>query len=135
MIDAAEITKLLQLTLLPEEGGHYRETVDDDHPSAIDYLVDRDGFSGLHRLTVAETFHHYAGAPARMLLLHPDGSQSEPLLGTDLAAGERPQVHGPVGTWQGTRTLGDSTLLGATVAPRWDPAMFELGVADALVPN
>ena len=47
-------------------------------------------------------------------------------LGSDLAAGERPQAVVPAHAWQAAETLGDWTLVGCTVAPGFDFAQFEL---------
>jgi predicted cupin superfamily sugar epimerase len=131
-VTAAEVAVALGLRELPEEGGLFAETLADGYSTAIYYLLAAPAFSAMHRLDATEVFHFYAGAPARMLLLHPDGSASEPVLGTDLAAGARPQVVVPAGTWQGTSTTGAWTLLGTTMAPGFAPERFELGHRAAL---
>jgi predicted cupin superfamily sugar epimerase len=87
----------------------------------------------MHRLPGVEVFHHYAGAPARMLLLHADGSVDQPVLGPDLEARQRPQAIVPGGTWQGCETLGDWSLLGATMAPGYRDADFRVSPAAPLV--
>jgi predicted cupin superfamily sugar epimerase len=78
-----------------------------------------DTFSALHRLASDEVFHFYLGDPVEMLQVWPDGSHRVVLIGTDLAAGERPQVVVPRGIWQGARLRpgGRFALLGTTVAP------------------
>jgi hypothetical protein len=129
----AEIVQLLGLEPLPHEGGMFVQTLVDERCTAIYYLTEPGQFSALHRLDATEVFHHYAGASAQMLLLHPDGSVSEPVLGTDFAAGERPQVVVPAGVWQGTSTLGEWTLLGTTMAPGFTWEGFELGLVEPLV--
>lgn len=127
MLGAAEIVRTLGLEPLPDEGGLYMQTYADEHSTAIYYLLEPPACSAMHRLTAPEVFHFYAGAPARMLLLHPDGSVEQPTLGTALDAGERPQVVVPAGTWQGTSSCGDWTLLGTTMAPGFSRDGFELG--------
>jgi predicted cupin superfamily sugar epimerase len=69
-----------------------------------------------------------------MLQLGPAGEARVIVLGTDLAAGMRPQVLAPRGVWQGTRLLpgGRVALLGTTMSPGFDPADFELGRREAL---
>ncbi len=52
-----------------------------------------------------EGFHFYLGDPVRMLLLRPDGKGEVAVLGTDLAAGQRPQVVVPGGTWPGAQLV------------------------------
>ena len=110
----------------------YVQTLVDDHSTAIYYLLEHSEFSALHRLSSTEVFHFYAGAPARMLLLREDGSFEQPVLGRDLEEGERPQVVVAAGTWQGTSTLGEWTLLGTTMAPGFTWDRFELGNRDEL---
>ncbi len=67
-----------------------------------------------------------------MLLLHADGTSSQPMLGDDLAAGERPCVTVPAGTWMGAETLGTWTLVGTTMAPPYTDEGFELGRIESL---
>jgi predicted cupin superfamily sugar epimerase len=67
-----------------------------------------------------------------MLLLHPDGSVERPVLGTDVAAGERPQVVVPAGTWQATVTCGEWSLLGTVVVPPYTDDCVEFAAAAEL---
>jgi hypothetical protein len=110
----------------------YAQTLVDEHSTAIYFLIERPSFSALHRLLSTEVFHYYAGAPAQMLLLHADGSIDKPVLGPKLTDGERPQVIVTAGTWQGTSTCGEWTLLGTTMAPGFTWDGFELGERAAL---
>jgi uncharacterized protein len=130
--DGERVAALLGLEPLPDEGGLFRRTHLDEHSSAIYYLLLDPDFSALHALDGAETYHWYAGDPLRLLLLHPDGRSSEPVLGPDLAAGQRPQLVVPGGTWQGSRSAGAWTLVGTTMAPPFEPAVFRLGARDEL---
>lgn len=123
----AEIVARLGLEPLPDEGGLFRRTHVDAHSSAIYYLLVAPDFSALHALAATETYHWYAGSPLRLLLLHPGGAVEEPVLGPDLAAGERPQVVVPAGTWQGSSPAGEWSLVGTTTAPPFDWAGFRLG--------
>lgn len=74
-----------------------------------------------------------------MLLLHPDGTVTRPVLGTDVAAGHRPQVVVPARTWQATVPLGPWSLLGTVVVPPYtgdcvefaDPAVLAARFPDA----
>jgi predicted cupin superfamily sugar epimerase len=127
VVSPAEIIELLGLEPLPDEGGMFRRTYIDAHASAIYYLLVAPDFSALHALTATETYHWYAGAPLRLLLLHPDGATTEPVLGADLGAGQRPQVVVPAGTWQGSSPDGAWTLVGTTTAPPFDWTGFRLG--------
>jgi predicted cupin superfamily sugar epimerase len=131
-ITPEEITELLGLEPLPIEGGLFAQSWRDDTVSAIYYLVIAPDFSALHRLDRVEIFTYHAGSPARMLLLHPDGTITRPVLGADLAAGQRPQVVVPAGAWQTTVTLGEWSLLGTVVVPPYTGASVEFADSDAL---
>ncbi len=125
-MEGSRIAELLGLEVLPEEGGLFRQTLDDGDSTAIYALLIAPEFSAMHRLVRTEVYHHYAGDPLRMLLLHPDGRVDQPVLGTDLAAGQRPQVIVPGGAWQGSSTAGAWTLFGCTMAPGFRWQEFEL---------
>jgi predicted cupin superfamily sugar epimerase len=97
--------------------------------TAIYFLLDEeDRATYLHRLVSDELFHLYEGGPLDVLLLAPDGSGRVARLGRDLAAGERPQLAIPAGTWFGTELPAgvELCLWGCTVAPGFDFADFEL---------
>ena len=130
---ADEIAALLGMVLLPGEGGRWVQTLLDDRSSAILYLLSDGDFSAMHRLDADEIYQHYAGDPGEMLFLDPDGSVDRPVLGSDLEAGQRPQLVVPVGVWQGSSTLGQWSLLGTTMAPPYSDEGFELGERDRLV--
>jgi hypothetical protein len=117
----------LGLEPLPDEGGLFRRTHLDAHSSAIYYLLLDPDFSALHALDTPEVYHFYAGAPLRMLLLDPDGTATEPLLGPTPILGEQPQLVVPAGTWQGARSTGAWSLVGTTMAPPFDDSGFRLG--------
>jgi predicted cupin superfamily sugar epimerase len=125
--EGERVAALLGLEPLPDEGGLFRRTHIDAHSSAIYFLLIAPDFSAMHRLTATETYHWYAGAPLRLLLLGGDGRVAEPVLGPDLATGARPQIVVPAGTWQGSSSAGEWTLVGTTTAPPFDWEGFELG--------
>ena len=143
--DAGNRTDLIikQLGLEPHpERGFYRQTyrASLDVPSsthgaaraastAIYFLVTAsEPDTYLHRLKSDEIFHLYDGGPLDILRLFPDGAWDVARLGMDLAAGERPQVVIPAGTWFGTALAAGAShcLVGCTVAPGFDFADFEL---------
>jgi predicted cupin superfamily sugar epimerase len=134
-LSAEEVVRLLGLTPHPE-GGFYRETFRDDGHSAgtggrgastaIYYLLREGELSAWHRVVDAsEVWHHYAGAPLE-LTLSPGRGRATILLGSDFAAGERPQAVVLAGLWQTARTLGGWTLVGCTVAPAFEFSSFEM---------
>ncbi|EJC81522.1 hypothetical protein Rleg4DRAFT_3206 [Rhizobium leguminosarum bv. trifolii WSM2297] len=131
-MSAEDIIRELGMQPHPE-GGWYAETFRDTaggergHSTAIYYLLTKGQRSHWHRVHDAvEVWHYYAGAP---LSLHrsEDGTASETLtLGTDLAAGERPQAIIPANCWQAAESLGDFTLVGCTVSPGFEFSSFEM---------
>lgn len=129
---AAEIIARLELKPHPE-GGHYRETfrdtrVDADGRSAstaIYFLLARGERSHWHRIDAVETWHYYAGH-ALTLQIADNADWRTVRLGSNLTAGELPQVIVPAQTWQSAESAGDWTLVGCTVAPGFDFAAFEL---------
>jgi predicted cupin superfamily sugar epimerase len=155
-MDLETIVATLGLAPHPE-GGFYRETYraplvlprdalgaafgGDRHAStAIYFLVPRGTFSALHRIAADEVWHHYAGAPLEVVAILPDGGLERVTLGSELAAGERPQHVVRAGAWFGSRVpdtaaaaRGAWSLVGCTVAPGFDFADFEMGERDALV--
>jgi predicted cupin superfamily sugar epimerase len=138
---AADAIRLLGLEPHPAEGGFFRETYRADEgetrsiSTAIYYLLTPETLSALHRLASDEVFHHYAGDPVEQLHLYPDGTTARIVIGSDLAAGQRPQVVVPRGVWQGARLVagGRWALMGCTVAPGFDFADYEHGERAALI--
>jgi len=132
-VTADEIIATLGLEPLPHEGGHWAQVWIDEHFTSIYFLLRPHDFSAFHRPGGTEQYHHYAGAPAELWQLRPDGTSGVDVLGPDLAAGQRPTVVVPHGVWQGSRTLGEWSLLGCTMAPpfRWEG--FELAERAALL--
>ena len=131
-MDADTVIARLGLAPLEGEGGWFRRLHADAASAAIVYLLAPGEYSALHRLDVTEVWHRYDGGAAHLLLLHPDGSVTEPVVGADLDAGQMPQVVVPAGTWMAAEPLGGAVLIGCTTAPpfRWEG--FELGDADGL---
>ena len=126
------------LGLIPHpEGGWYRETwraevAGDGRPpgTAIYYLLVAGERSHWHRVDAVETWHHYGGGPLE-LWISADGVNRElHVLGTDLRAGERPQVMVPAGAWQAANPRDAYCLVGCTVVPGFDFAGFELAPPD-----
>jgi predicted cupin superfamily sugar epimerase len=151
MLTAKQIQDFLKLQPLPVEGGYffqsYRSKYTLAQPSlsacyageralstAIYYMLTPDTFSAMHRLKGDEVYHFYLGDPVEMLMLKPDGAAEAVLLGQDILAGMRVQHAVAGGTWQGSRLApgGKYALMGATMAPGFDPQDYEPGKRDAL---
>jgi len=139
---AEELIAALGLQPHPERGHFvetYRSAVEVPSPAsggvrraastAIYFLVTRaQPTTYLHRLRSDELFHLYEGGPLEVLLLREDGSSRVARLGLDVAAGERPQLVIPAGTWFAVELSPPAPccLFGCTVAPGFDFADFEL---------
>jgi len=133
-VDADHVRRLLGLEPLPVEGGWFAETYRSRWSTAIYYLLTPGTFSALHRLPSDEVYHFYVGDPVTLLLLGPGEDATTATLGTDLAAGQRPQVVVPAGTWQGSllEAGGRFALMGTTMAPGFEPGDIEMGTRAAL---
>jgi predicted cupin superfamily sugar epimerase len=97
--------------------------------TAIYFLVTRaQPTTYLHRLKSDELFHLYEGGPLEVLLLGATGGGDVRRLGLDVAAGERPQLVIPAGTWFAVElpAAASHCLFGCTVAPGFEFADFEL---------
>lgn len=116
-MSATEVIAALQMEPLEGEGVWIAPIFRSAHGSAIYALLTPEGFSALHRLDEDELWVHVAGAPIRMLLLHPDGSVEEPLLGPDVAGGHRMTHLVPAGAWQGSGVEGPWGLVVCSLAP------------------
>ncbi|MEW5733204.1 MAG: cupin domain-containing protein [Thermodesulfobacteriota bacterium] len=140
------VIRELGLSPLPLEGGYFVRSYTSDREipeegpgvpggeprrlaTAIYYLMTPSSFSRLHRLKQDELWHFYLGDPVRMLLLYPDGSGGEKVLGTDLLSGQRPQAVAPGGTWFGGSLApgGRFALIGCTLSPGYSDDDYEHG--------
>jgi predicted cupin superfamily sugar epimerase len=88
------------------------------------YANEPNSFSSFHRLQHDELWHFYAGDPLRLVLLHPDGSSNDVILGQDFT-GQHVQFTVPAHTWQAGHTLGDYSLFGCTMTPGFTGTCFE----------
>lgn len=150
-ITADKIKELLRLTPHPCEGGWFVRTYEANEyiphsalnsrysgprrtSTAIYYLLEPDTFSEMHLLQSDEIFHFYLGDPVELVQLYPDGSGSITVLGSDLTAGQTPQMVVPQNTWQGSRLVpgGKFALLGCTVSPGFEFADYASGDRDSL---
>ena len=99
------------------------------------YSNDPPSRSLFHRLDFDEVWHFYRGDPMRLVLLHPDGTSDEVIMGSDLLAGQRVQYVIPAGAWQAGELVagGEWALFGCTMAPGFTSACFEGGrISDLL---
>jgi predicted cupin superfamily sugar epimerase len=115
------------------EGGHFIETFRDvpgpdgrARSTAIYFLLKRGEHSHWHRVDAVEIWHFHAGAPLKLGIAPPSGALEWHILGTQIAAGQRPQAIVPQGHWQSAQSTGDYTLVGCTVAPGFEFSGFDL---------
>jgi predicted cupin superfamily sugar epimerase len=118
------------------EGGFYRQTFRSpllvqrpdgtirSASTAILFLLPPGEFSAWHRLGAEEIWHHYDGAPVRLVLL----GQGEIRLDRYTT-----QAIVPAGVWQAACPEGGAALCGCTVAPGFEFEDFEMGSAAALL--
>jgi predicted cupin superfamily sugar epimerase len=142
---AEDVKEMLGLAPHPREGGWFVRTYEAATMAeggvrrtgtGIYYLLEPETFSEMHRLKSDEIFHFYAGDAVEQLQLPAGGPGQKVLMGSDLAAGERPQVVVPAGVWQGARLVEGGrfgwALLGCTVSPGFEYEDYEEGSAAEL---
>jgi predicted cupin superfamily sugar epimerase len=142
--DAAAIARRLGMERLPVEGTLWRQTwIGPAGPGGAPagtamlglYAADPPSRSLFHRLASDEVWHFHAGDPLRLVLLHPDGSDEEVVLGGDPRAGAWFQHVVPAGTWQAGELVpgGAWALFGCTMAPGFTAEQFEGGAVSTLL--
>ncbi|WP_417916556.1 cupin domain-containing protein [Candidatus Electronema sp. JC] len=136
---AAELIRLLQLEPHPTEGGYFRRTYESALHLAckygerklltsIYYLLTQESPGGfLHRNRSDILHYHQCGAAVKYLLISPEGSLSERILGPDITHGESLQLLVPGGWWKASRLCGgEYSLISEAVAPGFDYADNEI---------
>lgn len=135
MTGARELIKVLQLEPHPE-GGWYRQTFVSPSAgtraasTAIYYLLEAGQHSHWHRVDADEVWHFYAGAPLELRMSKDGVRETRHVLGSDVLAGQHPQIVVPAGAWQSACSNGSWTLVGCTVAPGFTFDGFELAPPD-----
>jgi len=131
-LTAEQVIQELGLEPHPE-GGYYREEFRSDAENgergaatSIYFLLKKGEVSRWHAVDAVELYHHYAGAPLELNISNDGEALHTIILGTGLAADQRPLGMVPPHAWQSARSLGDWTLVGCTVAPAFEFAGFEM---------
>jgi predicted cupin superfamily sugar epimerase len=128
------------------EGGYFRETYRAAEEvslgrgrrsvcTAVYYLLSGKEVSVFHRLRSDEIWHAYAGVPVRIHTIDRYGVHQALVLGTHADPEMEPQTLVAKGCWFGAELL-DATgfaLVGATVAPGFDYADFEIAERSMLL--
>jgi predicted cupin superfamily sugar epimerase len=117
--------------------GALPDAYEGDRPygSALYFLVAPDAQIVMHRIRSDQLYHHYLGDPLEVLMLYPDGTGAVTVVGSDLTAGERPQLFVPGDTFHTSR-LGSGAayaLLASTEWPGVEAPDVEHGDIEALV--
>jgi len=134
-MDAEALIAALDLREHPE-GGWYREVFRSEvvvetargeraASTAIYFLLVEGTFSAWHRVKSDEVWHHYAGDPVELHTLSAAGHHTI-ALGSDLAAGQRPQFTVERNLLQAARVRRGWALCGCTVSPGFDFADFKM---------
>jgi predicted cupin superfamily sugar epimerase len=99
------------------------------------FLVTPEAEVQLHRIRSDQMYHHYLGDPLELLLVDPSGAAEVNQVGSDLAAGMRPQLLIPGGTFHAGRVRGPIgyALLGPSVWARAEPQDVERSEPEALL--
>jgi len=139
MSGAAHIIQHLNLAPHPE-GGHFRQTWVADNAgratgTCIYYLLQQGERSHWHHVDAVEIWHFYSGAPLILSQAETsEGPRRDTTLGSDLSAGQYPQLIVPKDHWQSARTTGAFTLVGCTVSPGFQFDGFTLAEPDFDIP-
>jgi len=142
MQTAASVIEHFDLIPHPE-GGYCRQTWAADAPpgtrpsgTAILFLLPESQVSHWHRVDATEIWLFHAGAP---LILRQSPNEVGPAradwLGTDIAAGQSPQLIVPPHFWQSARSTGDWTLVSCTVSPGFQFDGFTLAPQGFNIPD
>jgi len=134
-----------QLELLPVEQtlfkSTYRSSQEFDNGKPLGtaiialYCDEPRSVSLFHRLPIDEVWHFYGGDPLRLVLLYPDGSSKDVIMGGDPLKGHFAQFIVPADVWQAGHMLagGRYSLYGCTMAPGFTDDIFEGGTRDHLL--
>ena len=103
--------------------------------SVLYFMVTLEASIGLRRIRSDQMYDHYLGDPLEVLLLYPGGGGEVKVVGSDLAAGMRPQLFIPGGTFHISRLRkgGSFALLGTTEWPGVEPPDVEIRDRDKLL--
>lgn len=123
---------------LPVEGTLFSSRYNSPYSTAMIGLYCREPLSRslFHRLDSDEVWHFYSGDPFRLILLKPDGSSEDVIMGGNPLEGQYVQFVVPAGVWQAGELLEDSdyALYGCTMAPGFEKRIFTGGGAKELLP-
>jgi len=99
------------------------------------YCDEPQSHSLFHKLKYDEVWHFYGGDPLRLVLLYPNGSSKDVIMGSDPFNRQLVQFVIPAGVWQAGHMVagGRYSLFGCTVAPGFTGDIFEGGKREELL--
>jgi predicted cupin superfamily sugar epimerase len=126
------------------EGGYFRRTYQSDHRdwletaggprylmTSIYYLLTEQSPVGQFHFNQSDILHYFhLGDALEYSLIHADGSLQTVIMGNDVLAGQRLQLHVPGGIWKASRLLDGTNgfgLISEAVSPGFDFADMEMG--------
>ncbi len=134
-----QVIEHFQMTTLPVESTYFIKTYR-SKTSRADGSADGSAIVALysdeprscslfHRLKYDEIWHFYAGDPIRLVLLFPDKTSKDVILGSDFLNGQLSQFVIPAGVWQAGELVagGEWGLFGCTMSPGFVGEIFEGG--------
>jgi predicted cupin superfamily sugar epimerase/GNAT superfamily N-acetyltransferase len=126
-----QLIDLYRMIPMEEEGTLYHQSYRDKGSTAIIGLYSQTplSYSRFHKLDSDEVWHFYSGDPFRLILLYPDGSTGEVIMGSDPLKGETIQYTVPAGVWQAGEIVpgGQYSLYGCTMSPGFERSQFTGG--------
>jgi predicted cupin superfamily sugar epimerase len=142
---ARELIRTLGLNELPKESGYLgligesaqKITLDGRSlavQSQVYYMLTRDlPINYLHWLAPDDTHILIEGGPVDYFLFHPDGRVEKLVLGTDVAAGQRPVIAVPGNCWKALRLHPGAryALMANALSPEFTPDRVRIGAGTA----
>lgn len=120
MASISEIIKKYNLSSLPGEGGYFRFITEFGNAGCIFYLITRDSFSSMHKLSDDEMWFFLEGGDAEQLIIDGDNKEEVRILNNE---NRESLVKG--GSWQGTKLLsGDYALFSTIMSPKYCDDMY-----------
>ena len=108
---------------------------DRNFSTCIYFLLNKQDFSSFHKIQQDELWHFYEGSTLQMHFIDLTGNYHSIRLGRNLEQGEQMQYTVPSHTWMAAEVIDKTSysLIGATVAPGFDFADFEMPTAETLI--
>jgi predicted cupin superfamily sugar epimerase len=99
------------------------------------YADEPKSYSCFHILPSDEIWHFYGGDPLKLVLLFPDGSSKDIILGSKVLENQHVQYIIPANVWQAGFMIpgGRYSLFGCTMAPGFTSKGFQAGIAIELL--